>query len=62
MPSYEYQCDHCGERWTMLRHPDDADAPVVCPICDRMGRPVHESMGRTLDMVWDGRGNRRGDY
>ena len=33
MPTYEYRCDKCGERFEITCHMDERDKPAVCPNC-----------------------------
>jgi putative FmdB family regulatory protein len=33
MPLYEYHCDACARKFTMLRPFSKADAPAPCPAC-----------------------------
>lgn len=30
MPLYDYECQVCGDRKTVLRHMSERDAPVAC--------------------------------
>lgn len=39
MPLYEYACDHCDERFEVIRTPTDTE-PVVCPSCNRPARKL----------------------
>lgn len=32
MPTYEFQCEHCGYRWEVQQHVGDPP-PKVCPHC-----------------------------
>jgi putative FmdB family regulatory protein len=33
MPIYEYTCNRCGHRYSVLRPMRDAGLPCVCPEC-----------------------------
>ena len=33
MPIYEYICKDCGKRFEILRSFNEADAPILCKIC-----------------------------
>jgi len=33
MPTYEYECVNCGERFEMRRRVDDSDSEITCPKC-----------------------------
>ena len=33
MPTYEYRCDKCGERFEITCRMDDRDKLAVCPKC-----------------------------
>lgn len=35
MPLYEYKCESCGQEKEILRHMDEADDPVPCPVCNK---------------------------
>ncbi len=38
MPVYEYICEHCHERFELLRSFSKADEPAPCPVCEHEGR------------------------
>ncbi|NLZ26558.1 MAG: zinc ribbon domain-containing protein [Chloroflexi bacterium] len=33
MPLYEYECQHCGRQFELLRPFSQADSPAECPAC-----------------------------
>jgi putative FmdB family regulatory protein len=33
MPIYEYECEKCRERFSLLRPMRDINAPATCPRC-----------------------------
>jgi putative FmdB family regulatory protein len=33
MPIYEYECNHCGHKFELLRRINDSDAEIKCPEC-----------------------------
>jgi len=42
MPGYEYVCDNCGNRITIMRSFDEPDQDYDCPEC-----------GTTLTRIWN---------
>ena len=58
MPTYEYECDHCGERFE--RFQGIKDAPVKkCPKC---GAPVRRLIGPGAAIIFKGSGFYATDY
>jgi len=33
MPIYEYECNHCGQKFELLRRINDSDVEIKCPRC-----------------------------
>ena len=42
MPTYQYECEKCGETFELRRHIDDRVKPA-CPKCH--AKAVHQVMG-----------------
>lgn len=51
MPTYEYQCGHCGRFQTV--QPITEPALTVCPTC---GQPVQRLISRNIGIVFKGPG------
>ncbi|MBN2474714.1 MAG: zinc ribbon domain-containing protein [Pirellulales bacterium] len=58
MPTYEYECDQCGERFEKFQNMKDA--PVkTCPTC---GSPVRRLIGPGAAIIFKGSGFYATDY
>jgi putative FmdB family regulatory protein len=52
MPTYDYQCHHCGT-FEAMRPISDRDAPAMCPQCGSKAERVLISAPRLADMGGD---------
>ncbi len=58
MPTYEYECEHCGHHFEKFQ--SMSEAPVKkCPEC---GKPVRRLIGRGAGIIFKGGGFYATDY
>jgi len=58
MPTYEYECDQCGERFEKFQNMKD-DPVKTCPKC---GSPVRRLIGPGAAIIFKGSGFYATDY
>lgn len=59
MPTYDYECDHCGHRWELFQRITE-DPITKCPECGK--RKARRLLGTGAAIVFKGSGFYQTDY
>ena len=62
MPTYEFQCPKCGQRFEVVRARDQAGAPAKCPVDGASARRVFSAGGIIMPGGSGGSGESEWDH